>query len=179
MKKTNILLGLIILLFAVSAVMAQTTTTLPVICCSWNPTAEACEGYCTAGTECTQTGFQTCDCTPIGTTTTTTTTTTSTTTTTLSDCEAQCQSLQYLGGYCSTYPVIVNVTICQAGEVDIGPFGDCIPPAGQVGLGKSCCCITSTTSTTLVSVPEFTSAGAALIVLLTTPAFAYLLIRKR
>ncbi|MBN2014299.1 MAG: hypothetical protein JW778_03885 [Candidatus Altiarchaeota archaeon] len=222
MKKTNILLGLIILLFTASAATAQT------VCCGWNPTAEACEGFCPAGTECTETGFQTCNCTPIiieechwdgqgcsgycevgvctevatgicgcsGTTTTTTepTTTTTeptssttttpatTTTTTLFECVPEGDSYPIVPGALSCCPGLTAIS-CSTPDQN-GTCTECVGAMicaycgnGICGLGENICNCPQDCTTT--NVPEFATSAVGLVILLTTPAFAYLLIRKR
>jgi|GEM_PF-2648237 len=161
MKKLNVLFGLIIVLLFTAPVA---TAKVSPACCSWNPWKGTCMGYCEEGLNCIQTGGKTCNCTtPTSTTSTTTSSTSSTTTTLPETCDECCISKGYTAGGSCHLDSCPNGTV---NEVDCNQY--C---GGGEGL---CCCIRE-----VPSVPEFVTPAIALAILLTSPAFAYLLLRRR
>ena len=144
--------------------------------CRWIGDDTTCSGTCEDPeyicnlTYVAQQNSDYCECLPTTTTTTTTSsTTTSSTTTTLPEtCNDCCKQYGYpSGGYCAS--------LCPEGTTEEVPeCGTFCIPVGSLPTEGHCCCIKEPPP-----VPEFVTPAIALAILLTSPAFAYLLLRRR
>lgn len=91
------------------------------------------------------------------------------------DCDDCCKSKGYLEGSCYEGVDIQSTNTCPPGTVWGG--ADCdgyCSPLAQSMIRMHCCCIEKPTS-----VPEFATPAIALVILLTSPAFAYLVVKRK
>lgn len=95
-------------------------------------------------------------------------------------------------GQCANYTLIVNE--CSEGDVEVGlkagrnvyrgqtikgPTGECSATTATTTTTQPTTTTAPTTTTTIPKAAEFSSISALIAVLLTTPAFTYLIIRKK